>query len=95
MFRSVELRSERSHPLTLRTYGSLIGSLLLRSMERAERVYRAMVSRGFDGEIRLLKRSSFRWTDALFIGVWLAYFIAARVWNLADGMGLLLTRILL
>jgi len=94
MFRSVELRSERSHPLTLRTYGSLIGSLLLRSMERAERVYRAMVSRGFDGEIRLLKRSSFRWTDALFIGVWLAYFIAARVWNLADGIGLLLTRIL-
>ena len=94
MFRSVELRSERAHPLRLRTYGSLIGTLLLRSMDRAERVYRDMVSRGFDGEIRMLKRSSFRWTDSVFIGGWLAYFIAARTWNLADTLGLLLTRVL-
>jgi cobalt/nickel transport system permease protein len=94
MFRSVELRSERTHPLSLRTYGSLIGNLLLRSMERAERVYRAMVARGFDGEIRVLRRSSFRWTDIGFVCGWLAFFIIARVWNLADGMGLLLTRIL-
>jgi cobalt/nickel transport system permease protein len=94
MFRSVELRSERAHPLSLRTYGSLIGTLLLRSMDRAERVYRAMVARGFDGEIRVLRRSSFRWTDSVFIGGWLAFFTVARVWNLADGMGLLFTRIL-
>jgi cobalt/nickel transport system permease protein len=80
--------------LSLRTYGSLIGNLLLRSMERAERVYRAMVARGFDGEIRVLRRSSFRWTDIGFVCGWLAFFIIARVWNLADGMGLLLTRIL-
>jgi cobalt/nickel transport system permease protein len=93
MFRSVELRSEKARPLGLRTYGSLIGTLLLRSMDRAERVYRAMVARGFDGEIRVLQRSSFRWTDSVFICGWLAFFIAARVWNLADGMGLLLTRI--
>ncbi|MEI7948498.1 MAG: cobalt ECF transporter T component CbiQ [bacterium] len=91
MFRSVELRSERARPLSLRTYGSLIGTLLLKSMDRAERVYRAMVARGFDGEIRMLRRSSFRWTDSVFIGGWLAYFIAARAWNLADVLGLLLT----
>ena len=95
MFRSVELRSERARPLRLRTYGSLIGTLLLRSMDRAERVYRAMVARGFDGEIRVLQRSSFRWTDFWFMCGWLAYFIVARVWNLADGMGFLLTRIVL
>ncbi|MEI6645195.1 MAG: cobalt ECF transporter T component CbiQ [bacterium] len=93
MFRSIELRSDRTCPLRLRTYGSLIGNLLLRSMDRAERVYRAMVSRGFDGEIHVLRRSSFRWTDAGFICSWLAFFIVARVWNLADGIGLLLTRI--
>lgn len=91
MFRSVALRSERSRPLRLRTYGALIGNLLLRSMERAERVYRAMVARGFEGEIRVLRRSAFRWTDFGFVCGWLAFFIVARVWNLADGMGLLLT----
>ena len=93
MFRSVELRSERAHPLSLRTYGALIGNLLLRSMDRAERVYRAMVSRGFDGEIRVLRRSSFRWTDVGFVCGWRAFFTVARVWNLAAEMGLLLTRI--
>jgi cobalt/nickel transport system permease protein len=32
----------------------LIGMLLLRSSERAERVHAAMVARGFDGEVRVL-----------------------------------------
>jgi cobalt/nickel transport system permease protein len=93
MFRSVELRSEKARPLRLRVYGSLIGNLLLRSMDRAERVYRAMVARGFDGEIRVMRQSSFRCTDWGFVCGWLALFIAARLWNLADGLGLLLTRI--
>jgi cobalt/nickel transport system permease protein len=91
MFRSVELRSGSARPLHLRTYGSLIGNLLLRSMDRAERVYRAMIARGFDGEIRVLRRPCFRWADLGFVCFWLAFFIVARVWNLADEMGLLLT----
>ncbi len=32
--------------------GQMAGSMFLRSMERGERVYQAMVSRGYDGEIR-------------------------------------------
>ena len=72
-------------------YGSLIGHLLLRSMDRAERVYRAMVARGFDGEIRVLRRSSFRWSDWAFVCGCLAFFVAARMWNLANGLGRLLT----
>ena len=34
--------------------GQLIGMLLIRSMDRAERVHGAMCARGFDGEIRTL-----------------------------------------
>ena len=93
MMRSVELRSDGKRKLRLCVYGSLIGNLLLRSMDRAERVYRAMVARGFDGTIRVMRQSSFRWTDWGFVCGWLAFFIAARVWNLAGGLGLLLTRI--
>ena len=94
MLRSVELRSEKGRPLRLGVYGSLLGTLLLRSLDRAERVYRAMVARGFDGEIRELGRSSFRLADGLFVCGWLAFFIAARLLNLAGGLGLLLTRVL-
>jgi len=93
MMRGVELRSDGTRALRLRVYGSLIGHLLLRSMDRAERVYRAMVARGFDGEIRVLRRSWFRWSDWGFVCGCLAFFLAARMWNLANGLGLLLTGI--
>lgn len=91
MLRSVELRTEKGRPVRLRVYGALLGTLLLRSLDRAERVYRAMVARGFDGEIRELGRSPFRPADALFVCGWLAFFAAARMWNLAECLGRLMT----
>jgi cobalt/nickel transport system permease protein len=93
MMRGVELRAGGRRSLHLRVYGSLIGHLLLRSMDRAERVYRAMVARGFDGEIRVLRRSSFGWTDWAFVCGCLAFFVVARSQNLANGLGLLVTGI--
>ena len=37
--------------LRLRATGGIIGSLLLRSFHRSERVHRAMLARGFDGAV--------------------------------------------
>lgn len=91
MIRSVRLRSAGAESLSLRVYGSLVGHLLLRSMDRAERVHRAMVARGFDGEVRLLEPGRFRWTDTLFVVGWLVFFAVARVWNLAELSGRWLT----
>lgn len=90
MLRSLELRSAGPRSLRLRTYGSLAGHLLLRSLARAERVYCAMAARGFDGEIRVLCPTALRWTDLAFVGGWTAFFAAARAWNLADGLGRML-----
>jgi len=39
-----------------RVAGSMVGSLFLRALERSERVYAAMASRGYDGEVRALVR---------------------------------------
>lgn len=86
MTRSMDLRSG-GRPLRLRVYGSAVGCLLLRSMARADRVYRAMVSRGFDGEIRTLDRTSLKRADLLFVCGWTAFFVVARTWNLADLFG--------
>jgi len=49
-----------------RTLGNMIGALFLRSYERAERVYQAMLARGFDGEIRTLDDLRFGRTDLYF-----------------------------
>jgi cobalt/nickel transport system permease protein len=41
-------------PWRARVTGGMAGSLFLRSLERSDRIYLAMVSRGYDGEIRTL-----------------------------------------
>jgi len=50
----------------IRTIGNMIGTLFIRSYERGERVYAAMVARGFDGQSRTLDRLNFRPADAYF-----------------------------
>lgn len=50
---------------TLRTFGYLVGMLLVRASERAERVLKAMRCRGFTGEFPILVRSRLGPADAL------------------------------
>jgi cobalt/nickel transport system permease protein len=61
---------------TYRTLGNLAGTLLVRGHERAQRVHRAMLARGFDGRFRSLHRFTTRFLDVL---VWLCLTLAA-VW---------------
>lgn len=44
----------RTDMKTLRIFGHFIGTLLVRSFERTERVYKAMLSKGYQGELHLL-----------------------------------------
>jgi cobalt/nickel transport system permease protein len=90
MMRGVELRS-MGRPLRFRTYASLVGHLLLRSMDRAQRVYQAMVARGFDGRIRVMRPAGVGGRDIAFLVGWVAFFVVARLWNLADGLGRIFT----
>jgi len=90
MMRGVELRSAGAGLMRFRVYGSLIGHLLLRSMDRAERIHRAMVARGFDGEIRVMNHSSFQWRDWIFTCISIAFFAVGRALNLADQFGQLI-----
>ena len=50
----------------IRTIGNMVGTLFIRSYERGERVYAAMVARGFDGQPRPLDRLNLRPVDAYF-----------------------------
>ena len=52
IYRARELRTFQGRGLGLRTFGPLIGGLLLRTLDRAQRIHLAMLCRGFDGTIR-------------------------------------------
>lgn len=62
---------------TLRTFGYLVGLLLVRGMERSERVLAAMKCRGFDGRYRAPERRPLRAADLAFAAAALAH---AAVW---------------
>ena len=49
-----------------KTMGNMIGMLFIRSYERAERIYAAMLSRGYSGEIVVVNQLRFRLPDAYF-----------------------------
>jgi cobalt/nickel transport system permease protein len=48
-----------------RVTGGMAGSLFLRSIERSERIYDAMLARGYDGEVRSLRPPALRPRDVL------------------------------
>jgi len=69
----------------IRTVGNMIGTLFIRSYERGERVYAAMMARGFDGQTRTLEKPVFGQRDLLFVvilGLVLASAIVLNLWYL-------------
>lgn len=74
LLRAMRMRSfhPRFNAHTLRSYGYLVGMLLLRSFERAARVLSAMKCRGYDGRFHLLDSLVFRPRDWAFTAVLLA-----------------------
>jgi cobalt/nickel transport system permease protein len=76
---------------SLAVYGTLAGHLLLRAFERAERIHRAMLARGFDGELRALRSGRWRQSDTVFVAGWCAAFAVARKFDLPLWLGRILT----
>jgi len=91
MHRARELRSVGRRGQGLRVYGALLGQLLLRTLDRAQRIHLAMICRGFDGEIRVRRPGRFGGRDLAFVLGWLAFFALARTVHLPRLIGALLT----
>jgi cobalt/nickel transport system permease protein len=58
-----------------RVVGGMAGSLLVRAFERSERIYGAMLARGYDGEVRSLALPGIAFGEWFVLGVGLALFL--------------------
>ncbi|MDR2159291.1 MAG: cobalt ECF transporter T component CbiQ [Treponema sp.] len=83
------LRSPGRDRLLMRDMGSFLGQLLIRSFDRAERVYRAMKCRGFDGVYRGRTGRTFRPADAGYTVLVCGLAVAFRFFNLGRLAGTL------
>lgn len=92
--RARELRSAGKASMGMATFGSLVGHLLLRTWERAERIHMAMLARGFTGEFHARREYRFGLKDLLFLLGWSSLFIIMRQWNVSRIFGNLVTGLL-
>ncbi len=74
MYTSMRVRGfvARTDRRTLRVFGHFVGTLLVHSFERTERVYKAMLSKGYQGELHSMVTFRSNATDYLKAAVVLA-----------------------
>lgn len=87
MFTAYSLRSPNQKGIKMRDMGSFAGQLIMRSFDRAERVYQAMKCRGFDGVYHGRKRGGLRWSDGFYITSLIFLTILLRFFNLSLFLG--------
>ncbi|SDF14685.1 cobalt ECF transporter T component CbiQ [Sporolituus thermophilus] len=91
MLRAHALRAPADNGVGYKVWGSLLGVVLLRTLDRAQRIYQAMLCRGFDGKFRGLRSRPLRLGDLVFLGAWIIFFLAVRLTNIPYRLGVLLT----
>lgn len=62
-----------------RVAGGLVGNLMLRSFERSERIYNAMLARGFTGELKTFGRPAVAGEDMYLLAAWVSFLVLALV----------------
>lgn len=68
----------------MKDLGSFIGQMLLRTYDRAQRVYEAMKLRGFNGEYNSTASLKIKLSDYLYLTIWCLFFIVARNFNIPN-----------
>ena len=87
MVRARALRTFGRGGMGMGVFTSMIGQLLLRTLDRAQRIHLAMRCRGFDGTIRMVRPWHIRGRDAAFFLGWSALFVAMRLYDIPQGIG--------
>lgn len=72
------LRAPNQKGIHYKVWGSLIGQLLLRSMDKADNIYESMCLRGYVGEFNYIYSDKSKSKDYIYLISWLAIFVIIR-----------------
>ncbi len=81
MARARWMRSCTNRGPGISTAASLLGHLILRALDRAQRIHTAMRCRGFAGQIQVAHRMRIRPADVAFMAGWTVFFLFFRMVN--------------
>ncbi len=85
--RARDMRSFGRQGKGMKTFVSLVGTLFLRTVERAERIYQAMLSRGFSGNLHLMRPHRVSGADIVFLSSTMVLLYLFRVHDVVGAMG--------
>ncbi len=91
VLRAYHMRAPLHKGVRPSAWGSLAGNLLIRTFERAQNIYQAMVLRGFTGEYKTGSAQKVALTDILYLFGWAFFFAAARLFDIPALIGSLVT----
>ena len=86
------LRAPGQKGIHISAWGSFLGQLLLRSMDRAQELYASMLLRGYHDHFHYADIERFKLRDALFMAGCILFFILLRYGNIAQLLGGLVIR---
>ncbi len=82
MQRARKARGYGNNNYSFKMWGVIVGQLLLRTMDRASMIHKAMLSRGFSGHIETKNIMKWGINDNIYLTSWLFVFIILRFVNI-------------
>lgn len=84
--RARQLRSYGNKGMGIASFGAMTGHLLLRTWQRAERIYAAMLARGFAGNFHVQRHAGFGAKECGFFLGWSLLFILLRAFDIPEAI---------
>jgi cobalt/nickel transport system permease protein len=94
IIRAREMRSFGTRGTKIKVFARLIGALLFRTVDRAERIYCAMLSRGFRGDIPGLKKYHIAAIDLAYLATIISFLVVFRFFQVTEGIGRIVQELL-
>ena len=92
MTEAYHLRAPGQKGIHVSAWGSFLGQLLLRSMDRAQELYDSMLLRGFRGEFHYAQVPQCRFPGVVYTVACVGLFLFARMVNVPNLLGSLFVR---
>jgi len=87
MIRAYTLRSFSKKMMPFHVFKQLLGNLLLRTLDKAQRIHMAMLSRAFTGDIHIVRQFSFGMGEFAYLVSFALVFTVLRFYNITDIIG--------
>lgn len=94
VLRAYSMRSPQQKGIHYKVWGSLTGQLILRTFDRALRVYQAMCLRGFEGDYNTGAASRITTGDMAYLTGWGLVFALVKIYNIPVLLGNLMTGVI-